>query len=67
MADIDNLPTVDFKQVRELYAQYAQKGKAAYLKERRFVLHCIRSNHRIGVAKSLYYQHALAGLRQLGI
>lgn len=58
---------IDFMKVRETYAQYAQKGKAAYRKERKFVLHCIRSNHRIGVPKSIYYQHALAGLRQLGI
>jgi len=61
------MQTVDFKAVREQYACHAQRGKEAYRRERRFVLHCIRSNHRIGVPKSLYYQHALAGLRQLGI
>ena len=61
------IPQVDFRAVREEYACYAQRGIEAYRKERRYVLHCIRSNHRIGVQKSLYYQHALAGLRQLGI
>lgn len=58
---------VNFREVREQYACYAQKGKEAYRKERRYVLYCIRSNHRLGVRKSVYYQHALAGLRQLGI
>lgn len=58
---------IDFKEVRETYACYAQKGREQYRRERRFVLSCIRSNHRIGVRKSIYYQHALAGLRQLGI
>lgn len=63
-----NLPEIDFRKVREEYACHAQRGKAAYRRERRFVLDCIRSNRRLhGVRRSRYYQHALAGLRQLGI
>ena len=58
---------VDFMKVREEYACHAQRGIEAYRKERRYVLHCIKSNYRLHGHKSLYYQHALCGLRQLGI
>lgn len=59
--------TVDFKAVRLDYASYAQRGIERYRRERRYVLQNIRSNHHLGVRKSLYYQNALAGLRFLGL
>lgn len=58
---------IDFRKVREDYACHGQKGPVAYRRERRWVLQRIADNRRIGVQKSLYYQHALAGLRQLGL
>lgn len=58
----------EFHAVRITYACYAQKGLAAYRKERRYVLNLIRIKRKVhGARRSRYYQHALAGLRQLGI
>lgn len=58
---------IDFKAVREEYACYAQKGKEAYRKERKYVLYQCKWTRRNKGCASRYYQHALAGLRQLGI
>lgn len=66
--DIFEDPEGWFRQVREEYACHAQKGIDAYRRERRYCLFNIRQLRRVqGVQKSLYHQHALAGLRQLGI